>query len=218
MLVYCHHPDALHFHPAIHFVCYENHRKNHDPALLTAFQAKKMLVLLTWYLEETSTVAHMQRCPFSHQLFVFSQCLCLFSCNSKPKLCKVSQNTVEIIRHAWKDIPFSCCKALHTLRLQQVPFTLVRALCVHSLHWCPCCTYAISMKMHYHNQTMLNIAGIQCCMIFLTFFAPRSSWYLGTALQNMFFFALVAHFSCKNIRENNAQLAFREEFITISLG
>ena len=58
------------------------------PALFTAFQAKKMLVLLSWYLEETSTVAHLQRCPFSDQLFVFSQCLCLFSCNSKPKLCR----------------------------------------------------------------------------------------------------------------------------------
>ena len=58
------------------------------PALFTAFQAKKMLVLLSWYLEETSTVAHLQRCPFSHQLFVFLQCLCLFSCNSKPKLCR----------------------------------------------------------------------------------------------------------------------------------
>jgi hypothetical protein len=78
---------------------------------------------------------------------------------------------VEIIRHAWKGIPFSCCKALHTLRLQQVPFTLVRsALCTFSalmpmLHVCNQHENALSQSNeaeHCCHPVLHDISDVFC--------------------------------------------------------
>ncbi len=89
------------------------------PPLAMDFMAKTVHVLLTLNWTETLAVAHT--------------CACFLAFQHRHGA-EVSQNTVEIICHAWKCIPFSCCKASHRPRLQQVPFMLVRAHCIHSPH------------------------------------------------------------------------------------
>ena len=74
----------------------------------------------------------------------------------------------------------------------------------------------------HENALLQSNEAEHCCHPVLhdisDVFGSQKQLISRNSITKQVFFALVAHFSFENIRENNAQLALREEFVTISLG